>query len=75
MSDKDTREDLKKVFYLFLGDDKSDKISVKHLQRVANDLQEQMTLDEYNEMIARADLDKDGFVNFEEFYAIMTKKI
>jgi Ca2+-binding EF-hand superfamily protein len=27
------------------------------------------------EMITRADLDRDGAVDFEEFYAIMTKKI
>ena len=34
MSDKDTREDLKKVFDLFLGDDeKADKIELKHLKR------------------------------------------
>ena len=51
MSDKDTREDLEKVFELFLGDD------------------------ELNEMIVRADTDRDGKVSFEEFYAIMTKKI
>jgi len=27
------------------------------------------------EMIARADTDKDDLVSFDEFYAIMTKKI
>ena len=76
MSDKDTREDLEKVFRLFLGDDtNADKISVKHLKRVANDLQESMTDTELHEMIARADLDKDNFVSLEEFIQIMTKKI
>ncbi len=34
-----------------------------------------MTDTELHEMIARADSDKDDMVNFEEFYAIMTKKI
>ena len=66
MSDKDTREDLEKVFELFLGDDNSDKIDIKHLKRVCKEL---------NEMIVRADTDRDGKVSFEEFYAIMTKKI
>ena len=75
MYEKDNKEDLYYVFRLFLGDDKTEKISVKHLQKVANDLQEKMTLDEINEMISRADIDKDGSVDFEEFYAIMTKKI
>jgi len=39
MSDKDTKEDLYKVFRLFIGDESTDKISIKHLRRVANDLQ------------------------------------
>jgi Ca2+-binding EF-hand superfamily protein len=34
-----------------------------------------MSDDELQEMINRADTDKDGKVSFEEFYAIMTKKI
>ena len=77
MSDKDTREDLKKVFELFLGDDAGtvDKIELKHLKRVAKELNENMSDEELQEMITRADIDKDGKVSFEEFYAIMTKKI
>ena len=76
MSDKDTREDLKKVFDLFLGDDeKADKIELKHLKRVAKELNENMSEDELNEMITRADTDRDGKVSFDEFYNIMTKKI
>ena len=76
MSDKDTREDLEKVFRLFIGDDdKADKIELKHLRRVAKELNENMSDDELQEMINRADTDNDGKVSFEEFYAIMTKKI
>ena len=75
MSDKDTREDLKKVFVLFIGDEKADKIELKHLKRVAKELNENMSEDELNEMITRADTDRDGKVSFDEFYNIMTKKI
>ena len=75
ISDKDTPEDLKKVFDLFIGDDNADKIEFKHLKRVAKEINENMTDDELNEMIVRADTDKDGKVSFEEFYAIMTRKI
>ena len=75
MSDKDTREDLEKVFELFLGDDDTDKIELKHLKRVCKELNENMSDEELNEMIVRADTDRDGKVSFEEFYAIMTKKI
>ena len=40
MSDKDTREGLRKVFELFIGDDTADKIEIKHLKRVAKELGE-----------------------------------
>ena len=75
MSDKDAPKDLRKVFDLFIGDDTADKIELRHLKRVAKELGENMTDDELNEIIVRADTDKDGKVSFEEFYAIMTKKI
>ena len=76
MSDRDTKEDLEKVFRLFLGDDdKSDKILIKHLKRVSKELNENMSDEELQEMITRADLNKDQGVDFEEFYSIMTKKI
>ena len=35
MSDKDTREDLEKVFELFIGDDDTDKIDIRHLKEYA----------------------------------------
>ena len=76
MSDRDTKEDLEKVFRLFLGDeDTPAKITVKHLKRVARELNENMSDEELQEMINRADLDKDQAVDFTEFYQIMTKKI
>ena len=75
MSDKDTPEELRKVFDLFIGDDTADKIELKLLKRVSKKLGENMNDDELNEMIVRADTDKDGKVSFDEFYAIMTKKI
>ena len=79
MSDTDSREDLRKVYNLFLGDDAgsrtNNKIQLQHLKRVARELNEAMSDEELMEMITRADLDRDGAVDFEEFYAIMTKKI
>ena len=73
MSDKDTREDIDKVFRLF-DDDKSGYISLKNLRRVAKELGETMTEEELMEMIERADSDGDGNVTPEDFYNIMTKK-
>ena len=73
MSDKDTREDINKVFRLF-DDDKTGFISIKNLRRVARELGETMTDEELMEMIERADSDGDGQVTPEDFYNIMTKK-
>ncbi|HRI35103.1 MAG TPA: EF-hand domain-containing protein [Saprospiraceae bacterium] len=63
-----------KVFPLY-DDEKTGHISVKNLRRVAMDLAEIIEEEELQEMIERADLDKDGLVNFDEFYTILTRKI
>ena len=60
---------------MFVGDEDTDQIDIKHLKRVCKELNENMSDEELNEMIVRADTDRDGKVSFEEFYAIMTKKI
>ena len=69
-SDKDSKEDIGKVFNLF-DDDKSGKISLRNLKRVARELGETMSDAELMEMIERADTDEDGEINPDEFYAIM----
>jgi len=74
MSDKDTREDINKVFKLF-DDDNAGSISIKNLRRVAKELGENLTDEELQEMIERADSNGDGMVSADDFYNIMTKKI
>jgi len=73
MSDRDSREDIEKVFKLF-DDERSGKISIKNLRRVARELGETMDDSELQEMVERADSDGDGFVTLDDFYNIMTKK-
>jgi len=77
--DTDSREDIRKVYGLFLGDDAgsrvNNKLQVHHLKRIAKELNEHMTDEELLELIQRADNDRDGAVDFEEFYQIMTRKI
>ena len=73
MSDKDTREDINKVFRLF-DDDSTGQITLKNLRRVARELGETMTEEELQEMIDRADTNGDGGVSPDDFYSIMTKK-
>merc|ERR1711968_63004 len=64
MGDRDSREEIIKVFRLF-DDDETGKISFKNLKRVAEELQE---------MIDEADRDGDGEVNEEEFFRIMKRR-
>jgi centrin-1 len=73
MSDKDTREDVAKVFRLF-DDDNTGTISLRNLRRVARELGETMTDEELQEMVDRADSNGDGAVTMDDFYNIMTKK-
>ena len=73
MSDKDSREDIQKVFNLF-DDDQTGHITLRNLKRVAKELGETMSDAELLEMIERADTDQDGEISPEEFYSIMTKK-
>jgi len=73
ISDKDSKEDIRKVFLLF-NDDNSQGITIKNLRRIAQELGEQMDDAELNEMIERADSNHDGIVTEEDFYNIMTKK-
>lgn len=74
VSQTSEKASIRKVFPLY-DDEKTDHISVKNLRRVAMDLNEDITEEELQEMIDRADEDKDGLVNFEEFYTILTRKI
>ncbi len=67
----DSEKDLANLFSLFLGKDNTDKIEFNHLRRADPNLKDS----QIEEMIEKADIDKDGKINFEEFYDIITKKI
>ena len=73
MGEKDTKEEIIKVFKLF-DDDSTGKISFKNLKRVAKELGENMTEEELQDMIDQADRDGDGEINPDEFYRIMKKR-
>lgn len=73
MSDKDSRDDISKVFRLF-DDDSSGVITLRNLRRVAKELGETMTDQELQEMLDRADTSGKSAVSMDDFYNIMTKK-
>ena len=73
MGEKDSREDIEKVFKLF-DDDNTSRISFRNLARVAEELGENIDDEELQDMINQADRDGDGEINLDEFYRIMKKK-
>ena len=73
LSGRGSKEGLKRVFALF-DDEKTGFISIKNLRRVVKEVGESIDDAELQEMIERADLDNDGLISEEEFYAIMTRR-
>jgi len=73
MPDKNSRSEIDKVFALF-DEDETGKISFRNLKRIAQELGENLTDEELQEMIEEADKDGDGLVNPDEFYRVMRKR-
>lgn len=73
MPDKNSREEINKVFALFDEEEKG-KISFRNLKRISQELGESLTDAELQEMIEEADRDGDGLINPDEFYRVMRKR-
>ena len=73
ISDKNTKEDLKRVFNLF-DTNREGQITVDDLRRVARELGEEISEEELKEIVARGDLDGNGKLEFEDFFNVMTRK-
>lgn len=73
MGDRDSREEILKVFQLF-DEDGSGHISFRNLKHICQELGENLTDDEILEMIEEADRDGDNQINPEEFYKVMKKR-
>ena len=71
--EKETTEDLRKVFNLFLDDPNSDTTSLESIKRVADELGENIEEIELNAMLNKAS--KSGArLTFDDFVAIMSGK-
>jgi centrin-1 len=73
ISDRDSREDINKVFAMFDSENKG-SITLRDLKRVAKELGETMTEAELLEMIERADSDADGNISADDFFQILTRR-
>merc|ERR1712166_299998 len=70
MGDKDVKEDWAKAFRVF-DEDETGEVSFFNLKRVAQELGENMTDEELNEMLKEIDKDGSGSINEEEFLNVM----
>jgi centrin-1 len=73
MNSRDTREEIMKVFALF-DEEGTGKITFRNLKRVAQELGEDLTDEELNEMIDEADRSGEGAINKEDFFRVMKKR-
>ena len=73
MKESDTNEESVEAFKVF-DDSGNELISAVELRRVMTNLGEKLTEAEVDEMIREADVDGDGYINFEEFVSMMLGK-
>ena len=73
-SDKASRADIAKVFPLY-DREGTGAVTAHCLREVAHELGEDVPEAELNELLARADANGDGVIDFEEFYTICTRPI
>merc|ERR1712187_1089123 len=73
LSDKNTREEIDRVFNLF-DKDRNGSLEADDLSRVCKELGEDMPEEDIREVIGRMDLDGDGAVGLDDFYNVLTKK-
>mmetsp|Transcript_39442 Transcript_39442/g.84055 ORF Transcript_39442/g.84055 Transcript_39442/m.84055 type:complete len:93 (+) Transcript_39442:2-280(+) len=73
MGTRDTEEEIMKVFQLF-DEDNTGFITFKNLKKICQELGENLTDEEIQEMIEEADRNGDDQIDPEEFYRVMKKR-
>eukprot|EP00440_Ansanella_granifera_P053452 gb/GFBE01057950.1/.p1 GENE.gb/GFBE01057950.1/~~gb/GFBE01057950.1/.p1 ORF type:complete len:166 (+),score=79.35 gb/GFBE01057950.1/:1-498(+) len=73
LQDTDSAEEMQEAFNIF-DQDKSGSVTAAELKHVMNNLGEQVTNEEVEEMIREADADGDGELSFDDFLQFIQKK-
>merc|ERR1712054_302856 len=73
LDERNSREEIDRVFNLF-DKDRNGTLEADDLSRVCKELGEDMTEEDIREVIGRMDVDGDGAVGLDDFYAVITKK-
>jgi Ca2+-binding EF-hand superfamily protein len=73
LGDKETKEGIRRIFQLFVSDPDSTSITANDLKKIAKELGETMSKEDFDDMLKRASSSGHD-LTFQEFYDIMTKK-
>ena len=74
LSDKNTKEEIDKVFKLF-DKDRNSTLEADDLSRICKELGINMTEQDIREVVTRMDTDGDSAVGLDDLYNVITKKI
>ena len=74
LSDNDSQKAISRIYEVFLGDSPTETLSFEAIKKVVEDVGDDMTDTQIRELLERATQNgKD--MTYEEFYAVMTKKV
>ena len=74
LSDNDSEKAISRIYEIFLGDSPSETLSFEEIKKVVEDVGDDMSDAQIRELLERATQNgKD--MTYEEFHAIMTKKV
>ena len=73
LGDRDTKEGARRIFDLFVDDEKAEYIPLESLKKIAQELGEKMSEDDLKEMIECA-TKNEGKLYFDDFFYIISKK-
>jgi centrin-1 len=71
MAEREEIEDLRTAFDM-IDEDRTGRLSLKNLKRVARELGETLADQELKDMLTEADTDQDGELSFDEFVALVS---
>ena len=74
LSDRDSQKAISRIYEIFLGDSPSDTLTFESLKKVSQDIGEEMSDGQIRELLERASQNGKE-LTFDEFYAVMTKKV
>merc|ERR1712048_1180563 len=72
-SENTSAEELQRVFALF-DTDKTGTITLANMRAIADQVGDQVSDDELADIILKNDINNDGELKFDDFYAVLTKK-